>query len=278
MKKSRLKGSITIEAAFALPIFLLGFMAIISLVYIVQTESAVQYGVDQVSREISEYCYIADKMSLTAVTQKTSLSLGDAVENVCGLSGLMDDSDEDSSESESAVSSLSDIILEEKSGESVNGAATEIICRILIPKYISGDRRSADQYLQALSGITLDDINFRYSSILRDGQTINIVAVYKVRLTTFGLLGEGIELTMRNSASTKAWLPESVLKDNTGHGDTDSDKEDENNKSEESKWLLLPCDRGKAWIAQIKSDNKNNAVQSGHGIDLYSSDINEFTQ
>ncbi len=278
MKKSRLKGSITIEAAFALPIFLLGFMAIISLVYIVQTESAVQYGVDQVSREISEYCYIADKMSLTAVTQKTSLSLGDAVENVCGLSGLMDDSDEDSSESESAVSSLSDIILEEKSGESVNGAATEIICRILIPKYISGDRRSADQYLQALSGITLDDINFRYSSILRDGQTINIVAVYKVRLTTFGLLGEGIELTMRNSASTKAWLPESVLKDNTGHGDTDSDKEDENNKSEESKWLLLPCDRGKAWIAQIKSDNKNNAVQSGHGIDLYSSDINEFTE
>ncbi len=275
MNNKRLAGSVTIEAALALPFFLLGFMLIISLVYIVQTESAIQYGVDQVTREISEYCYLADKMSLTSVAEHTSLTLGDAVENVCGLSGLMDDSDEDSSESESAVSSIIKLILGKRSDESVNGAATEVICRMLIPKFISGDRGAADKYLQVLSGITVDDINFRYSSILRDGQTVNIVAVYKVRLRTFGILDDGIELTMKNSASTKAWLPEAYLKDDEDDNDKNS-SEDE--RAEKSKWMLLPCDRGKAWMAEIKSENKDIAVKSGCGIDLYSSVNNEFTE
>lgn len=276
MNKRKIKGSITIEAALALPLFLLGFMAIVSLVYIVQTESSIQYGVNQVSREISQYCYIADKLSLTAVAENTSLTLGDAVENVCGLSGLMDNSDEDSSESESAVSSIANIILGERSEESVNGSVTEIICRMLIPKFISADRTSADKYLQALSGITVDDINFRYSSILRDGQTINIVAVYKVRLKTFGLIDDGIELTMRNSACTKAWLPGSLLNDNTDNGDADEDGDSD--ESENSKWMLLPCERGKAWVSQIKSENVDTAVAAGRGIDLYASEINEFTE
>ena len=68
MKKKGLSGSVTIEAAFALVFFILGYMCILSLVCTVRAECAVQCGIrynGQVPTKLSvwpkynEYC--ADK-------------------------------------------------------------------------------------------------------------------------------------------------------------------------------------------------------------------------
>lgn len=257
----KLKGSVTIEASLALSLFIIGFATILSLAGVVRAQRALQHGIDQTALEISAYCYAADKAGMTSAVSASSMSFGDAVDRMTGLSG---DETGDSSEASDIISAVSRIMLGDRADESVNGPAADGICRALVTKYISDDRISADSYLERLCGISLGDINFRHSAFLRDGKTIKIVAVYKVDLDPFGILpGKGFEISLKNSASTRAWIPEPLES-------AEPDQQDEEKDVLSSKWLIEGNDpRGKALKSLVCSENPGHVVMPGKGIDLY---------
>jgi hypothetical protein len=78
---------------------------------------------------------------------------------------------------------------------------------MLMPKYISGNLDETNTYLESV-GIEngLEGVDFTYSSLLQDGRSINVVAVYKLntKKLTFGLLD--MNLCFKQTASTAAWI------------------------------------------------------------------------
>ena len=251
MKRLRFYGSVTVEASVALSVFIFGYLTVLSLVFAVRTEGAVQYGITQTAAEISRCCYIAEKLSLTEYAGKAGMTVGEAIEAVSGLSDIRESSEAEAGESGNLVSQLADAV---SGGASIGGMLGEPLFRAVFAECVAGSRAEADEYLMNLAGITTDDIDFHYSSVLSDGKTVEIVAVYDVKLRTFGLFGKnGITMKMKNTAVTSAWV--------TGNGQEDD--------GESTKWSLPSFERGKAWIAEIKSEHSMDAVKGGKGIDLY---------
>ena len=84
---------------------------------------------------------------------------------------------------------------------------TPFLCRMLMPKYLAGDYESTNEYLENL-GIEggIDSIDFSHSSLLGDGRTIKIVAVFKLntKKITFGVLDT--DIIFRKTAYTAAWV------------------------------------------------------------------------
>jgi len=251
MKRKHISGSVTIEATLALTVFILGYLCIISLVYAVRAESTVQYGIDRAASEISRYCYAAERLSLTQYIQKAGMTVGEAVENIGGFTNPGKASSGCDSSSGNRISEMAAAL---SGGACISGIAGEPFFRAVFSGCIAENRTEADRVLTELAGITAGDIDFHYSSVLRDGKTVEIVAVYKVKLKTFGLFGKkGISLKMKNTAVSSAWV--------TGERNNVS-----GNSS--SKWSLSSFERGKAWVAEIKSENSRDAVKGGKGIDL----------
>lgn len=251
MKRKGISGSITAEASLVLTLFILGYLCIISLIYAVRTESAVQFGINRAASEISRYCYAAERLSLDRYLKNAGMTVGEAIESIGDFSGLGNLSGSASDSSENGISQLAD---ELSGGAYISGTAAEPIVRAVFTGCIGDSREETYKYFENLAGITPDDIDFHYSSLLRDGKTVEIVAVYKVRLRTFGLFGKkGISLTMKNTAAASAWV--------TGERSIDD-------SGEQSKWSLSSFERGKAWVSEIKSENSADAVKSGKGIDL----------
>ncbi len=261
------EGSITIEASLALPFFICGYLMIISLISIVRIESTVQYAVNQSAKELSQYCYVADRLASTSVIDGSDSSLNEIIKGVTDFSGMMQDEgeDDDDLEAGSVIKSLTMMVSNTAANEMIGSKITDSLCRRLVSGYITENRSEADKYLMKLGGIMMDDIDFRYSDILKDGESVNITAIYNVRLNTFGLLGDkGFTFTLKNSAHTAAWTGATIR--------------ERAQKQEESRWQLSNFERGRSWIATIKEENKDTAVASGIGIDLFDSSTNTFTQ
>ena len=58
MSDRKENGSITVEAALFIPMFLFTFMCIFSLISCVRAQVLIQYSVDQAAKEVAEYSYI----------------------------------------------------------------------------------------------------------------------------------------------------------------------------------------------------------------------------
>lgn len=89
---------------------------------------------------------------------------------------------------------------------------TPYLCRMIMPNYISGDLKSSEKYLDNI-GVKGDDgqtgmdmIDFTKSSLLADGRTIKIVAIYRLntKKLTFGMIDT--DLVFQQSAVTAAWV------------------------------------------------------------------------
>ena len=61
MSDRKENGSITVEAALFIPMFLFAFMCIFSLISCVRAQVLIQYSVDQAAKEVAEYSYILEK-------------------------------------------------------------------------------------------------------------------------------------------------------------------------------------------------------------------------
>lgn len=109
-----------------------------------------------------------------------------------------------------------------------------------------------------------DGLNFSYSNILGDGETISVIVIYKINVETFGFVDK--TLTICQKAQTKAWLPyDAEILDAT---DTDSS----------SIWSQTNFVRGKYFLEKIKDENKAINVKSGQGIDLYNEETGKVTE
>ncbi len=276
MKKKRcLKGAVTVEASLVLPIFLFGYVLILSLVQIIRTESIIQHSVNRMAAELSEYCYIADKLSLTDEIQKSNISISEAVENITELTGSLEDQESEEDGEDSVIVTLTKFLLGDTADMGMNGPAIEAVCHVLMPKYIAENRNMADKYLEKLGGVHISDIDFRYSSLLKDGKSVKLVAIYNVKLDSLGFFdGKGITLTMKNTASSAAWLSGKTKKEIV----EEEEKSEEEKTDEETKWDLPNATRGKAWVKEIKTESADKAVKSGVGIDIYDSEKGVFTQ
>jgi len=62
--KKRQKGSLTVEAAIVLVIFIFGYAAIVSITSFIRAQMIIQYSINQAAKEISSYCYIVSKTGL----------------------------------------------------------------------------------------------------------------------------------------------------------------------------------------------------------------------
>ena len=89
---------------------------------------------------------------------------------------------------------------------------TPYLCRMIMPNYISGDLKSTEKYLDNI-GVKGDDgqtgmdmIDFTKSSLLADGRTIKIVAIYRLntKKLTFGMIDT--DLVFQQSAVSAAWV------------------------------------------------------------------------
>lgn len=89
---------------------------------------------------------------------------------------------------------------------------TPYLCRMIMPNYISGDLKSTEKYLDNIGVIGddgqtgMDMIDFTKSSLLADGRTIKIVAIYRLntKKLTFGMIDT--DLVFQQSAVTAAWV------------------------------------------------------------------------
>lgn len=63
-KKHSQKGSLTVEAAIVLVIFIFGYAAIVSVTSFIRAQMIIQYSITQAAKEISSYCYLVSKTGL----------------------------------------------------------------------------------------------------------------------------------------------------------------------------------------------------------------------
>ncbi len=300
MKAKNQKGSFTIEAILSLSVFMLAFMAIISLAILAKVESTTQYAINQVAKEVSQYYYVAERIG-TIKADKTDTTdidsviqavanFGDKASNVTGshtpdtsdrlgdilasYSDISNDVSEISSAAkevyrsfgtvlenpEGTITSLATAFTSEVNKGLVNRIIAEPICKTLIPKYITSSK-SADKTLAQMGVVGgLSGLDFRMSSFLSDGRSINIVLIYQVKLKGFGLFNQSF--TIKQTASTAAWITEATL------GAAYDSK---------SIWAKDNFERGKEFVAEIKSENPLQAVKAGVGIDLYNQSSNTYS-
>ena len=75
MKKyAKEEGTYTIEAAISLTIFIFAYIIIVSLATTARVEGITQYALNQTAKEISQYCYIADRAGFSANKMKPTAS------------------------------------------------------------------------------------------------------------------------------------------------------------------------------------------------------------
>lgn len=151
----RMKGSLTIEAAMALPIFLF-FMVILMLPMRLLNEGRrIQTALEAAGEEVSQYAYVIDQLTRG---EKLEVSGGD------GLTGEFAE------------------------------ALTEKGILLYVQKRVEG----------SVDFKQFESVSFARSSVLREGETIDLIMNYRLRLpfSVFGL--DSIPMTARSCR--RAWL------------------------------------------------------------------------
>lgn len=88
-----------------------------------------------------------------------------------------------------------------------NPVMMPFLCKMILPKYIGENTKQQKAFFE-MTGMKngIDDINFLHSTLLEDGRTVTVTAIYKINMKklSFGLLN--IDLVFCNTGSTAAWL------------------------------------------------------------------------
>lgn len=232
-------GAIAIEAVLGITAFMMAICTLLFLSYLVRIEARVQYAVDQTAKELSSYYYLVDALELSelfsgsyADSRKEDInSILNGVMDVSSsantlVSGIDLDFSNISEYKEASVEAYNkakDVYTGIKTAaqdpqgvmkgiivsfvHSGNKMITPFLCRLVFSKYIGENANQQKKFFE-MTGMEngVDDINFLYSSLIEDGRTVTVTAIYKVNLKklSFGLLD--YDLTFCNTASTAAWL------------------------------------------------------------------------
>ncbi|MDC7289636.1 pilus assembly protein [Blautia schinkii] len=90
MKKDKQRGSITVEAALFLPIFLFAFLSIYNMVYFARAQLVIQYSVDQAAKEVAQYSYLLDKIGILESLDSLSSRSQEFEDNIQNIMGNLD--------------------------------------------------------------------------------------------------------------------------------------------------------------------------------------------
>lgn len=145
-------------------------------------------------------------------------------------------------------------IIQSATREALGFTAGKALCETLTKNRIN--ENSISQIEGGFSGI-----DFSKSNILGDGKTITVVAIYEIKVNTFGLVDK--RLNICQEAQTAAWLPY--------YADLLASSELTQGGSG-SIWNETNFTRGQYFVREEKGVSPSNAVKSGQGIDLYYED------
>ena len=217
--------------------FAIAVLSIMFMSLIVRAQSMVQYAISQAAKEISGYYYIVDKLGLAQFTSgksgadvsdlngfigqadsiiKNAVSFSDSEENSTSIELHLNQIDADSVKA--AADSLKKLnIKDQLTGtlsivarsliqENVSKFVAPLVCKTVVPKYMGGSRNAADARLEALGIDGIDSIDFSWSSFLRDGRTIQVVAIYEMDLSKLSLGMVDGKIKFKQVATTAAWV------------------------------------------------------------------------
>ncbi|MBR5349048.1 MAG: hypothetical protein IK125_07415 [Lachnospiraceae bacterium] len=137
-------------------------------------------------------------------------SAGDDVEQAISIAKTFGESFQSIlSDPKGLITTLGKMFLDTGKNIAMSRLIAQPVSRALFPKYISGNNgnpeATADAILKKLGVVDgLDGINFGCSTFLEDGESINVVIVYTVKVEAFGLFEK--KLLIQQTASTAAWL------------------------------------------------------------------------
>ena len=305
MKKRNEKGSFTIEAILALSIFMFAFMAIVSLALVVKLESTVQYAIDQTAKEISQYCYIADRAGAFPKKEGESKEIQNvdaAVQAVFDFSDLTNDKVAKYSEKDFTSLSFDEILNEVDDAEAditeIQTASEEIYNSF---KTVMDDPQGV---VKALAKMMLTSATKRVVS--------RVIAqpLCKALVPKYMTTGGDIDTELKQMGIVDGLngldfrLSSFLIDDRTinvvvvykvkvnGFGIFDKDIIVKQTASTAAwvkgvsladvakatpKWELPSVERGKLYVEELKKEQSSNAVKGGKGIDIYEQSSNTFT-
>ena len=231
------RGAIAIEAVISMFFFTIAVLSIMFMSLMVRAQSMVQYAISQAAKEISGYYYIVDKMGLAKFTSgnsaadvseaneflgqadsiiKNAVSFSDSEENSTNIELHLDRVDADSVK-QAAISLKNMNIKDQLTGtlsivarsliqQGVSKLVAPLVCKTVVPKYMGGSREAADARLRAMGIDGIDSIDFSWSSFLRDGRTIQVVAIYEMDLSKLSLGMVDGTIKFKQVATTAAWV------------------------------------------------------------------------
>lgn len=223
MKKE--KGSITLEAAIFLSLFMMGYLAFLSLVQVGRAQMIMQYTLNETAKELSQSSYILTKTGIVGQSIQTGqksqefigktdelldsvMEFGSAVtdgRNVLQSANVAYDNMEDYfSNSDDIIQGLIAVV-KNTAGGMVKKEAVSQVCKGSLKKqlkYLTSEDPNA--YLESL-GIQggLDGISFEGTTWFDTSRDLDIVMTYQIEYD-FGVLGKQ-EKTFKVRAKTAIW-------------------------------------------------------------------------
>lgn len=191
-KKSKRKGSLTIEACISYSIFIMVIMTMLYIMRIVYAYNLIQHAVTQTAKELSAYTYLYQVSGLndinTGIQDATSVrseQFEKDVDSLVKLYEALSGGDYDQG-SYSGTTNPVDVLknmgaaLVSQAGSEANNLAFETIARPMIEGYIGVDSRgnSANARLEALGIDGINSLDLSGSHFFEDGQTIDLVVCY----------------------------------------------------------------------------------------------------
>lgn len=237
--KNNIRGSVSIEATIALTAFIFTFYYLISFASLASVEALTKNALDQTAKDLAKYSYAVETLATTETNQS---DLAYKILNYASFENSINGY-------QSADDSGPAVDIPESIGEFSGSFAMSVF-----EKYIMLETNT-QTYNEALDELNIEgSIDFSESSILEDGETINLVATYSVESPMSYIFEQ--EIIVKQSASTQAWVGDNGKLSSIGGG-------------AESIWDLPSIERGQIWLAEYRAMRPDEAVEPGSGIDFY---------
>lgn len=306
MKKQNEKGSFTIEAILSLSIFMFAFVAIISLATVAKIESTTQYAIDQTAKEISRYCYIADRAATAAgLNPNVTPDSNEKIANVDGaIQSVFDFADAFSNTSPGKVTNTNEQLssmlsnIDANDFESITNAAQNVYSSF---GPIMNDPKGAISALVEV--VAKKGASILVSRVIAQPMCKTLVPKYitsngdanetlekmgvvdglnglNFSMSSFLMDGRSINIVVVYQIKVNGFgiFDQTIVVKQTAStaawitGTSLSDV-----ASSASYWDLPDLERGKKFVSELQDESPHKGVKAGQGIDLYDQDTNTFT-
>ena len=220
VKKLFMKGSVTVEAALVLPIFLCIVISVVFLIKTVYTHEMIQHAITETAEEMASSGYIlyvgglgelntgldSGMESRAQIFKEHMDTVFESFDSIGGLSGTRETVDAFAPDPADELKNAACLL----AGGVYDNLKTELftpLVKLNMTKYLtSGSSRDADKRLRALNVQDgFNGLDFKESGFLTDeNNEIDIVVKYKINLPVPVKILPDINMVQR--ASAKAWM------------------------------------------------------------------------